>query len=226
MKKSRTPIICLGIFLLVYIFVVLLIPFVRNEVFWCSFVFSVIEYLVTSIVVVMAIKAPNCNEKVFELVKIRYSCIFLSICTLVNIFLMAYGKIPMWGAIISNVIVISIYIVIIVIFSTLKRNESVFESGLSQQIQEFKSYSVKVEGFIEISHTLELKNSLCMLLEVLKYSDPITPEQLFDLNRNINQCFNKLEELLYSEHENEAFECSKELLNLLKERNHLCKLYK
>lgn len=226
MKKCRTPIICLGIFLLVYIFVFLLIPFVRNEVFWCSFVFSVIEYLVISIVVVMAIKAPNCNEKVFELVKIRYSCFFFAICTLVNIFMMAYGKIPMWGAIISNVIVVSIYIVIIVIFSTLKRNESVFESGLSQQIQEFKSYSVKVEGFIEISHTSELKNNLCMLLEVLKYSDPITPEQLFELNRNINQCFDKLEECLYSERENEAFECSKQLLNLFNERKRLCKLYK
>ena len=226
MKKCRTPIICLGIFLLVYILVVLLIPFVRNEVFWCSFVFSLIEYLVISTVVVMAIKAPNSYEKVFELVKVRYSCIFFVICTLINIFVMAYGKIPIWGAIISNAFVVSTYIVVIVIFSTLKREESVFESRLSQQIQEFKSYSVKVERFIEIAYTSELKNSLCMLLEVLKYSDPISPEQLFDLNRNINQCFNKLEELLYSEHENEAFECSKELLNLLKERNHLCKLYK
>lgn len=224
MRKSRVPIISFLIFLLVYVVVILLVPFVRNKIFWCTFVITIIEYCFISAIVIRAINTNK--EKIFELAKIRYSCVFFLMCTVINLVVMVNGKLPIWGVIIPNVITIGVYAVAIMIFSELKNKDDNFEKGLHERTREFKVYSLKIEQFLLKACGFELRKSLNEILEVLKYSDPVTLEQLFDLNSNINRCIDKLEELIHLEKEAEAIECSNNLLALLQERNRLCKLHK
>lgn len=226
MRKSRGPIVVFFVFLLVYMVVILLIPFARNEVYWCSFAISVLEYCGSGAIVIMAIKSKNDKEKIFDLAKIRSSCIFCLVCIIMNTFVMAYGNVSMWVVLISNLIAIGVYVLVVILFSAQKKYNKNFEEKLHEQTGEIKFFYSKIEKLISKTYSIELRSSLQELLEVLKYSDPITPEELSDLGGNVVQHVSKLEKLIHSEQEVEAIECSKELLELLRERNRLCKLYK
>lgn len=226
MEKNSVSIISFLIFILVYIATILLLPFLHNIVFWCAFVISIFEYCIISIVMIMAINTKSSKEKVYELAKCRYSVAMLCVCTLINLFTMIYEKMPIWGIVISNMISISIYIVVIIFYSELKKENSILDKELYEKTREFKAYSIKIEQSSLKAHNLELRESINDILETLKYSDPIMPEQAYELNHNIDQCINTLEELIDLKKETEAIECCKKLLELLHDRNRLCKLYK
>lgn len=226
MKKSSMSYVGFTIFLFVYVIVFLLIPFLHNTSFWCAFIISIVEYLVTAAIGIYTINFSNNENRLFDIAKLRYSFIFLLVELLFNIISMVYGRFPIWMIIVLNVIVFSVYIISILISSTMKRQNADYDKRLKEKTTRFRQYSLRVAQIRDSANSFELRNKMENLVETLKYSDPNSPVQIEELDNKIEINIQLLENFISLEKESEAVNCCNDLIGLVQERNSECKLFK
>ena len=93
MEKKKIFCIEFLLVLILYSLVICLVPLIHSITFWIAFILSIIEYIIAGIMLIFTADTKDRNsEKIFDLIKIRNTFIYLIVQLIFNIFSMCYGN--------------------------------------------------------------------------------------------------------------------------------------
>lgn len=139
---------------------------------------------------------------------------------------MCYGKFPIWCIVIVNLVFIATLIITTYIFVYIKKYTTEFDQGVQEKVRNKKKKLVEIEQLQNIAVDYELRKSISKLIEILKYSDPISTPEVEDLEQKIEINLTVLKNLIDQGKEDDAQNCCNDLIAAVQERNNLCEIYK
>lgn len=167
---------------------------------------------------------------------IRETPIWMGICVLDGIYLIAQIAVSFWAVLalthrtglvwIVCTAMFLLYLAVTLIFRSTTLAESK-RAGVEKQKEYYiKKVTVMLEHGKEAARDEEIKKEISAIMESIKYSDPNSGNEVVDIEREI---FDRAELLLEQIQGNKTMDAKENcsiLQNKIKERNLMCKMYK
>lgn len=225
-KVSWISTIVLAIVFLLINFVFLIIPLEKNVSFWLADVFIVVALLV-QVCVNHMLDSKQLTGRVFNLpiYEIGYKYLFVQL--VVSIFIVLLSKIiPVWFVLFVEAIIIAAYSIVFIMAKNTKDAIEKMEYTHQKQSSFIRSMTEYVGAMKKMVRHEALKNSLQNLEEDFRFSDPVSCEELSEIEREITQVFQELQNMITVQNFTMAIELCDGIKDLLVKRNALCKMYK
>ena len=222
MKKNSTKgYVILCILLALVCVIVFAIPTPKTETFWIAFVFTVVAFVAQIGIWKAAFKAEEPLKSKFlgfPIASIGTGYLIAQIIALA-VFLLQPTS-PVWIAIIACASITGISAVCIIAVDVGRQEIKQVEIISQKKVFYTKALQADVEMLAEKEGDETVKVSLLQLAEKIRFSDPISHDQLADLERKIQEKTDILKTAT------EKKELISELNSLLTERNKKTKLLK
>lgn len=220
MKSKKSLTIILSVFTVLFNICAFLIPSTFTINFWLSYIFSMISIIFQ--IIIFANK--NFEDKILKKYFFGYTFISIDIAYIVLqmiLFIICkFVDIHIWLTIVLNVMLLGI---IIIVFCSIMMSFNFIDELDSNNLKKkhfIKKIQIEIELMIEQEKDNETRDKLIKLSEKVKFSDPVSSNELRSLE---NTMIEKVELLKKSKYKNKIIE---ELNILLNERNKKCALYK
>ena len=226
MKKEREYVILITV-LVLYQVIAFVPPFEKSIVFWQAYIFSMVSVILAFIVIKHSYREEQKLEsKVFR-VPIIYVCLLGSLLMmgLSIVFMILGNRIPIW----VESILFSIILATMVI-SWISNEESI------EIIENVQSEGKKQIAFISLLRSQleviygscddEIRDKVGELVEVMKYSDPVSNNALVNIESQIQINVDKLEQCIVDNKKAEIDTLVKKLKRDIEKRNVMCKMTK
>ena len=197
------------------------LPTAKTTSFWVAYIFTCIAFVAQVFIWNIGFKDNTpLRSKFLGIPVIRVGCIYLVFQLIALAVLVAYPALPVWATIIINVLIVGIS-AICMITAEIGRD---IVSNVEEKVQSKVSYIREIQTDIEIAAEREsdsaIKQKLLKLAEKVRYSDPISSDELSELEKRISD---KVKELNNADDKSAIVD---EIELLLLERNKKCKIYK
>ena len=213
----------------VYNVVVFVIPFIRGEMFWTAYGFTMAAILLSAAVGLYVFGRESLKSKFYSiplLSVIRRYLIAQIIIGLIQMILPHFYTIPFQYAIALNVILLGICLVGLIIAEVGKDKIEQIDAKIKEKVFYIKSLQVDVEGLVDRAADDSIKKVLKDLAETIRYSDPMSSPQLATIENKIEGKTAVLAESVEkADWETVKTSCN-ELQQLFAERNRKCKILK
>lgn len=215
-----------------YNVLVWVIPFPKKDFtsFLINYIASIVMFIAQPIIYKIAMKNDNSLKSVLyglPILKVGYLyAIIQSIITILSYIVGAFIAIPLWISIVLSVLVIA-FVLIGVLLTDTYRDEiekiEVSAPTTKKFVTELRNESSSLANKInqEPIHT-----KLVEFKELVRYSDPVSVEELVDFEEEITQKFDEMKKLAVSDKILEATKMLEEITNMMNDRNNRCKSYK
>ena len=219
--KKRSGYFILTITLIVFVVIAFAAPFEKTSVFWVSFVFGLLAICLQIPLWNKALSGESLKSKFLGFPVLYVGVAYLIIQLAVSIIMMAVPEIPLWIAIIIDVIILAIACVLVVSGSVART--AIEETGEKIQAKAsfIKELKADVDSLISKETDTEVKEALKKLSDEIRYSDPMSSSALEGIETEISQ---KLPSIAAAG-ENKLLVIS-EISGLIKQRNIKCKALK
>lgn len=225
MKKDTIRwIIGLGVLLVLYILVAFLIPFAHTAVFWVSFVFTLIAFVVVAASIYIAfIKNPDVKSRFYGFPIAKIGVIYGAVQLLAGILFMALAAIvPVWVAILVYAIALGAAVIGLISAETVVEEIHIQDAKLKKNVSLMRSLQSKVNQIAAQSENADAK----ALADEFRYSDPVSNAAIADAEADLAAAVDELQSA-YVDGDSEAVaKLCRKASALLAERNRLCKLNK
>lgn len=229
MKKNRGRlVIILATILIAFSTIAFIVPFKKNEVFWISYVFSIIAIVAQIYVLKIAFQgAESVKSKFYGFpiaqIGIAYMCIQLAL----SLVFISFSKfVPIEIVVIIEVFLFAVA-VIGFIGTDVMRDEI---EQLDKEIESTTSCIVTLRSIVYSLSTqcnnLEEKEALSKLFDELRYSDPVSNKALEIIESELEENVAVLQKMFSNEKKEQVVITCKKISAILAERNRLCKLNK
>lgn len=221
--KKNTPFahIILGIVFVLMNVIAFAVPTDKTASFWITYTFSAVAFIIQPFVWKIAFgKGKELKSKFLGIPLIHVGLVYLVIQLIAFVLFMAFPNIPSWIAVIVNALIIGVSLICLISTEVGTKEINKVEEKVKQKVFYIKELQIDVEMTAQRETDAETKKALEALAEKIRFSDPMSSEQLFDLENKIKE---KVEELKTS---GDKITLSKDVELLLEERNRKCKLLK
>lgn len=189
--------------------------------FWVGYVFIVLSFVIQLVCSYIGLNVDNIDKLFFNipLLKISYSSLILTV--FVGSLCMIIPDLPNWIGI--------LVCAVITIFEFISINKATFATSYAQNVEQkivVKTFNVK-EMISEMTiiknaaANTELYKEIDSLHELLRYSDPVTNDSLFDIETEMKKLIEEIKHLLNNKEV--ALQKINELKILINRRNEECK---
>lgn len=222
MKKNSTKgYVILGILFALVSIVAFAVPTVKTSTFWIAYVFTVAAFAAQIGIWKTALgKEETLKSKFLGFPVVHIGIVYAAIQVIAFAVFMFVPTLPAWSAIVVCSVIASVSAVCM-ISADAGRNEI---ERVGAKVQKNVFYIRELQADIELLADNEsdaaVKTALTQLAEKIRYSDPMSNEQLADLENKIST---KVAELKTA---SSKLEIITELNSLLDERNKKCKILK
>ena len=216
----------LGYFILSIAFVIVsvvafAIPTSKTTSFWVAYIFTFIAFVAQALIWNIGFKDNTpLKSKYLGIPLVRVGYIYLVLQLVALAVLVAYPVLPVWVTIIINALIICIS-VICMISGEIGR---AIINKVEEKAQSKISYIREIQADIEIAAEREsdsaIKQKILKLAEKARYSDPISSDELSELEKRISD---NVKELNNADDKSAIVD---EIELLLLERNKKCKIFK
>lgn len=220
MKKnsSKSYFILSILFILVGV-IAFAVPTAKTAAFWISYAFTVIAFAAQIIIWKAALgRSESLKSKFLGLPVLHIGIVYLVVQVVALIVFLSIPTLPIWSAVVACAVIAGVSAVCM-IASDVGRSEI---DRVSAKVQEKTFYIKQLQADVELLAGAETdtatKSALAQLAEKIRYSDPMSDEQVADIEDRITA---KIAELKSSTDKTEIIN---ELNSLLDERNRKCKL--
>lgn len=181
-----------GILFAVYNLLIFTIFKTRTDVFWLSYVFGVLAFILQSSGLFIAFRKTDFEAVFFGIPLASFSIFYFFSAIFASTAFMMFQKVGMTIAFVIQVIIVAIYAVVS-IMSVMAR-DTVQEVGdhYKEKVMKGKLTVVDVEMILNRCTDFELKKALQKLVETVKYSDPMTNEYIADIEEEIKRKISEL----------------------------------
>lgn len=222
MKKNKgLAYAVLGILFVLFNTIAFVIPTEKTPTFWIAYAFTVIAFAVQIGVWVLAFgKADTPKSKFLGIPIIHIGVVYLIIQLIAFAIFMALPTLPMWIAIVVSILLLGISAICLIATEAGRDKVNRVEAKVQQKVFYIKSLQADVEALVEQETDKDAKSALTKLVDIIRFSDPMSNEMLADIESQINE---KVEELKTAENKSAIIT---ELNLLLNERNKKAKILK
>ena len=220
-KNSSKGYAILGILFVLVSVIAFAVPSAKNAAFWISYVFTVIAFAAQIIIWKSALgRTESLKSKFLGFPVVHIGIVYLIVQIIALAVFLLIPTLPIWSAVVVCAVVAGVSAVCM-IASDVGRSEI---ERVSAKVREKAFYIKRLQTEVELLAGAETdaaaKSALAQLAEKIRYSDPMSDEQVADIEDRITA---KIAELKSSTDKTEIIN---ELNSLLDERNRKCRLLK
>ncbi len=227
--KTKTNVMLGLIYLIVFAVLNLLIFLIfeeKNGVFWVSYAFFCIAFIVQIVSMFLAIRGQDVEAVFFGIPLASLSLFYFFAAVFVAAVFMIFQNAPMKLAVALQIIIVAVYAVVAII-ALLSRNVAQdVADNVKVGVTAIKTMQVEVEMLMAQVSDATLKNSLRKLSETIRYSDPMSNEAVAGIEDQIMQALSELRILCENNQSIEAIGACKSVELLFMQRNKLLKATK
>lgn len=201
--------------------IVFVIPINRSSAFWVTYVFVVIAFVAQISIWKAALgREDTLKSKFLGLPVIHIGIVYLGVQIAVLAGFIFAPMLPVWSAVVVCTLVAGISAVFM-IAADMGRNEiERVEAKVQRKVFYLRELQMEVEMLADAETNVAVKEKLISVAEQFRFSDPMSSEQLIDLEQRISDKVVALKSAVNKE------EIITELHRLLNERNKRCKILK
>ena len=197
MKNNKTKntvafgliyVILLGVFNLL----VFTISKSRNDVFWLSYGFMTLAFVVQIVSMFMSFKSADVETAFFGIPLASFSVFYLGAELVIGALFMIFQMASLTLALVIQVLVLAVFLIIAIISLLSRDTVQQISDNVKEHVSNLKSVLVDIEMLMDGCTDPELKASLRKLSETVKYSDPISNEAVADVEQRIMRKISEL----------------------------------
>lgn len=222
MKKSNVY-LGLALIYLILFGVFNLLAFVifkeRTSVFWVSYTFMTIAFLVQFVVTFLSFRNFEAEALFFNIPLASFSVYYLCAALAVGAVFMIFQKAGVTLALVLQLLILAAFLVISIISILSRDAVKSIGDNVKKNVTNWKSVLVDVEMLVSVCTDPELKSALLKLADTVKYSDPMSTEAVENVEQRIMVGICELRVHMDNSQTSEALEGCRKLELLLVERN-------
>lgn len=197
MKNNKTKntvaiglvyVILLGVFNLL----VFTISKSRNDVFWLSYGFMTLAFVVQIVSMFLSFKSADVETAFFGIPLASFSVFYLCAELVIGALFMIFQMASFTLALVIQVIVLAVFLIVAIISLLARDTVQQIGDNVKEHVSNLKSVLVDIEMIMDVCTDSELKASLRKLSETVKYSDPISNEVVADVEQRIMRKISEL----------------------------------
>lgn len=220
-KNSSKGYILLGILFVLVSVIAFTVPAAKTAAFWISYVFTVIAFAAQIAIWKAALgRNESLKSKFLGFPVVHIGIVYLVIQSITLATFLFIPTLPIWSAVVACAAIAGVFAVCL-ITSDVGRSEI---ERVSAKVQEKAFYIKQLQADVELLSGAETdaatKSALTQLVEKIRYSDPMSNEQIADIENRITA---KIAELKFS---TDKVKIIDNLNALLEERNKKIKILK
>lgn len=221
MKKNSTKgYVILGILFALVSISAFAVPLIKTATFWIAYVFTAVAFASQIFIWNKALGKEDLNNKFIGLPVVHIGIVYAIVQTVVFAVFLFVPTLPAWSAIVVCSVIVGVSAVCM-ISSDAGRNEiERVEAKVQKKVFYIRELQVDVELIAAAETDADTKAALTQLAEKIRFSDPMSNEQLADLENKISV---KVMELKTATNKVEIIT---EIISLLNERNKKCRILK
>jgi len=222
MKKEKTAIgIGLIYVILLGVFNLLVFTIFKNHsnVFWLSYAFMTIAFVVQIVSMFLSFKTADVETAFFGIPLASFSIFYLCAALIVGTVFMIFQFAGFTLAMVIQVLILSAFLIIAIISLLSRDAVQAIGDNVRQNVTNHKSVLVDVEMLVSTCTDAELKQTLHKLADTVKYSDPMSTPAIELVEQRIMRKFSELRVSIDNNQIPEAIQACKELETLYVERN-------
>jgi len=198
----------------------------RNGLFWTSYAFMCVAFIVQIVSMLLAFKSFDVEAAFFGIPLASLSLFYFLAAIFVGFVFMIFQSAPFKLAFALQIIILCVYGVIAII-TLLSRD---YVQDVSDNIQEsaaaVKMMSVDVDSLMPLVSDAELKKALRHLSETVRYSDPMSNSSVTEIEEQIMDKMDELRLCCETEQAADALQVCKQVEMLFMRRNRTLKASK
>lgn len=219
--KKRSGYLILTIVLIVFAVIAFAAPFEKTPVFWVSFVFGLLAICFQIPLWNKALGGETLKSKFLGFPVLHVGISYLIIQLIVSIIMMAVPGIPLWIAVIVDVIILVLACGFVTSGGVARTAIEETEEKIHAKTSFIKNLKADVDVLLSKETDAEVKEALRKLSDEIRFSDPMSDIALESIEAEISE---KL--LSISSSAESKMDVITEISGLIKQRNIKCKALK
>jgi len=218
--------IIIATILITYNVLVFVIPFKKNAVFAVSYIFTMIAIFGFAVSYWVAFdKAETLREKFLSFPIFRFGVIYLIVqlcCASFFMKLNIFINIPVWIVVLPYVVILAIAIIKVLIIDIARDRIASVATKEEINTRFITLFQIDIKTLSDRAKDEKVQERLLKFAEMVRFSDPVSIEQVREIEANMAKVFNDMNTLIRNGN-NDVDEMINELEILLAERNAKCK---
>lgn len=207
-------------------FLIFLIFDEKNGVFWTSYAFMCIAFIVQIVSMFLAVRGLDVEAIFFGIPLATLSLFYFFAAIFTATVFMIFQNAPMKLAVVLQVLILAIYAVVAIIALMSRDVAQDVSDNVRVGVTAIKTMQVDVEMMMSQAKDATLKNSLRKLSETIRYSDPMSNDAVINIEDQIMQALAELRVLCENNMTMDALNTCKSVEMLFMQRNRLLKATK
>lgn len=222
MKKTNSKgYAILGILFVLLSVIAFVIPTLKTGTFWIAYIFTVVAFAAQIVIWKKAFgRDDTLKSKFLGLPVIHISIVYLVVQIIAFVIFTAMPLLPMWSAVVACAVILGFSAVVMIAADTGRDEVERVEAKVQKKVFYIKAIQVDVEMLAGEENDPATKTALNQLAEKIRFSDPMSCDELSELEEQIAQRIAMLKTA------DDKQPVIKELDLLLTERNKKCKILK
>lgn len=221
MKKNRTKgYIILGILFALVSIIAFAVPTTKTITFWIAYVFTAAAFAAQIIIWNKALGKEELKSKFLGFPVVHIGIVYAIIQVVAFAVFLFVPTLPTWSAIVACSIIAGVSAVCMISADAGRNEIERVEAKVQKKVFYIRELQTDIELLAGAETDTDTKTALTQLAEKIRFSDPMSNEQLTDLENKIST---KVLELKAAANKVEIIT---ELTSLLDERNKKCKIMK
>lgn len=221
MKKNSTKgYVILGILFALISIIAFAVPTVKTATFWIAYVFTAAAFAAQIIIWRTALGKETLKSKFLGFPVVHIGIVYTVIQVIAFAVFMFVPTLPTWSAIVVCSVIAGISAVCMISADAGRNEIERVEAKVQKKVFYIRELQADIELLADNETNADVKKALTQLAEKIRFSDPMSNEQLADLEDKIST---KIEELKTP---SSQLEIITELNSLLDERNKKYKILK
>lgn len=229
-KKEKSVAMVYGILFLIFNVVYLGVPFCKTAASWIIYVFTLLALVVSFFITAYAFKrGETLSSKVYGFPIFRVSYLYLGIqfllCVLVSV-LGVFIEIATWIPTVSSIVLLGLVMVGLIATDNARDVIQEMEHQVELKTRNLTYFRIDMDDVVSNCDDMEVKKELMALAEEIRYSDPVSADELEVIEQQIGDEVNALKGMIKDEDRGLVKQKIKTIRVLLEDRNRRCKLLK
>ena len=221
MKKNSTKgYVILGILFALVSIIAFAVPTTKTATFWIAYAFTAAAFAAQIIIWNKALGKEELKSKFLGFPVVHIGIVYAIIQVVAFAVFLFVPTLPAWSAIVVCSVIAGVSVVCMISADAGRNEIERVEAKVQKKVFYIRELQVDVELIAAAETDADTKAVLTQLAEKIRFSDPMSNEQLADLENKISA---KVSELKTAANK---VEVATELTSLLNERNKKCKLLK
>lgn len=219
--NKRNGYLILGIVFAVFTAIAFAVPFTKTAVFWVSYLFGLVAICFQIPLWNKALKGDSLKSKFLGLPVLYIGVTYLTVQLIISLIMIAVPGIPIWVAIIVDVVILAITCTLVLSGDVAKTAIEKTEEKVQTKTSFIKGLKADVDILLSKEEDPEVKKELESLADDIRYSDPMSSDTLEDIEKKIVEIVTAI-----SIADQNKMDLIAEAKELIQQRNIKCKALK